>query len=206
MSLKDELKKVDTKVKATSDLVIAGTQTQNIVPARSYPSPVATYEEDSQFQNPFDRTNVTMRTMWRIQGSAVQQTKVITTALPQAISATGVIVSPFTTSTGLVAVPDCTIAIQAIGVQLQISWNISASLSLNTSTASFALFRDGVKIGQTQYGQSVANNQKFSVTQTILDNPPLGFHAYAIYWATTAGTLTADQKSRSVSALILRPQ
>lgn len=205
MTLRDDLKKVDAKVKATSDLVIAGTQTQNIVPARSYPSPISTYDEDSQFQNPFDRTNVTMRPMWRVQGAAVQQIKVITTALPQAISATGIVVSPATTNALLVAVPDCTIAIQAVGVQLQISWNISASLSTNAATASFALFRDGIKIGQTQYGQSVANNQKFSVTQTILDNPPLGFHAYAIYWATSAGTLTADQKSRSISALVLRP-
>jgi hypothetical protein len=206
MALKDDLKKAQSEIKSAGEQKLSGSEAPNALPARSYPSPTATYEEDSQFQAPFERTHVTMRPMWRIERTAIQNTKVITTALPQATSATGIAVSPSTTNANLVAMPDMTIPANAVGVQLQISWNISASLSLNTATASFALFRDGIKIGQTQYGQSVANNQKFSVTQTILDNPPLGLHSYSVYWATTAGTLTADQKSRSISSLTLRPQ
>lgn len=206
MALKEELKKAKSDIIQLGEQTMGVTKAANVVPARSYPSPASTYQEDSQFNSPFDRSNVTMRPMWKIEATAIQQTKVITTALPIASSATGIAVSPATTNATLVAVPDLTIPANATGAQLQISWNVSASLSLNTATASFSLFRDGIKVGQTLYGQSVANNQKFSVSQTLIDNPPLGLHSYSVYWATTAGTLTADQKSRSLSALVLRPQ
>jgi hypothetical protein len=206
LTLKEELQKAQSEIKSAGEQIVSASKVPNVVPARSYPSPTSTYEEDSQFTSPFEHTNIRMRPMWKIDETAIQQRKVTTTALPPATSVSGIAVSPATTNAALVAVPDLTIPAQATGAQLQISWNVSASLSLNTATASFALFRDGIKIGQTQYGQSVANNQKFSVSQTVLDNPQLGLHSYSVYWATTAGTLTADQKSRAISALVLRPQ
>lgn len=206
MTLKNDIEKAKSDIKLAGKQTLSETDAPNIVPARSYPSPTSTYQEDSQFVNPFERAHITTRPMWKIDPAAIQQTKVITTALPPITSATGVAISPSTTSVNLVAIPDLTIPASATGAQLQISWNVSASLSINTATASFALYRDGIKIGQTQYGNSVSANQKFSVSQTVVDSPPLGLHSYSVYWSTTAGTLTADQKSRSLSALVLRPQ
>ena len=206
MTLKDALAKAKADLAANISQIVSANATPNVVPARSYPSPTSTYQEDSQFTSPFEHTNIRSRPMWKIESAAIQQTKVITTTLLPTTSASGVVVSPATTNAALVSVPDLTIPANAIGAQIQISWNVSASLSLNTATASFALFRDGIQVSQTTYGQSVANNQKFSVTQTYVDKPPLGVHAYSVFWATTAGTLTADLKNRSISALVLRPQ
>lgn len=204
MSVKSDLKKVTERLDANEAQVV--TKAPNAIPARSYPSPTVAYEDNAFFDPPFVRQNVTSRAMWKINETAVQQRRVTTTALPAASSASGIAVSPATTNAALVAVPDMTIAVNATGAQVQISWNISASLSLNTATASFAVFRDGILIGQTQYANSPTNNQKFSASQTVVDKPALGIHAYSLYWATTAGTLTADGKNRSISGLVLRPQ
>jgi len=204
MSVKDDLKKVAEQVAANDAQVV--TKAPNATPARSYPSPTATYEDSAFFETPFVRQNVTSRAMWKVNESAIQQRKVITTSLPAATGVSGIAVAPATTNTALVAVPDLTIAVNATGAQVQISWNISASLSVNTATASFAVFRDGIQISQTQYANSPANNQKFSASQTIVDSPALGLHAYSLYWSTSSGTLTADGKNRSISGLILRPQ
>ena len=203
MSLKTDLEKVKEQVAANEAQIV--TTPPRTVPARSYPAPTQSGYTD-ELESPFGRTNNNFRAMWKVGETAIQQRKVITTALPTASSASGIAISPATTNANLVAVPDLTIPVNASGFQVQISWNISASLSLNTATASFAIFRDGVQIGQTQYANSPVNNQKFSASQTIVDKPSLGFHAYSVYWATTAGTLTADAKNRSVSGLVLRPQ
>lgn len=202
MAIKEDVK----KIQLASLQIISSTGAPNPGPARSYPSPTATYDEDSQFQSPFDHIQTRMRPMWRIQETALQQRKVTTTAIPAAIVATGIAIGPSTTNANLVAIPDLTIAVNTNGSQVQISWNVSASLSLNTASASFALFRDGIKIGQPQFGNSPTNNALFSVSQTIPDSPGLGFHSYSVYWSTTAGTLTANGKQRNISALILRPQ
>lgn len=202
MSVKDDV----DKLQRASRQIVLSTGFANPGPARSYPSPTATYDEDSQFQSPFDHIQNRMRPMWRIQETALQQRKVTTTVIPAAIVATGIAIGPSTTNANLVAIPDLTIAVNTNGSQVQISWNISASLSLNTASASFALFRDGIKIGQPQFGNSPSNNALFSVSQTIPDSPGLGFHSYSVYWSTTSGTLTANGKQRNISALILRPQ
>lgn len=206
MALKDDLKKVGIKLVGIEAQTTTSTSAPNVLPARSYPSPTATYDEDSQFQSPFDHISTRFRPMWRIQETALQQRKVTTTQIPPIVQATGIAISPATTNATLVAVPDLTIAVNSNGNQIQISWNISASLSLNTASASFALFRDGIKIGQPQFGNSPTNNALFSVSQTVPDTPGLGFHSYSVYWATTAGTLTASGKQRNISALVLRPQ
>jgi len=203
-TLKMQIKKA---LAEASSQIVPVNQSANSVPARSYPSPAHTYQEDAQFVNPFDRTHVTMRGMWKIDQTAIQQTKVITTALPPAV--TGSVIkasSPATTGTSLIAVPDMTVAIRATGAQIQINWTVSASLSNSAQFATFALFRDNVQIGPTMYGDAPSNNQNFTVSQSFIDNPSLGLHAYSVYWATSGATLTADKKNRSISALILRPQ
>jgi hypothetical protein len=190
-----------------SSQIVPVNQSANSVPARSYPSPAHTYQEDAQFVNPFDRTHVTMRGMWKIDQTAIQQTKVITTALPPAISNAVVLASsPSTTGASLIAVPDMTVAIRTTGAQVQINWSVSASLSSSANFGSFALFRDNVQIGPTVYGDAPGNNQNFTVSESFVDSPSLGLHAYSVYWATSGGTLTADKKNRYISALILRPQ
>ena len=206
MTVRSQLKRVEESISQANAQIVPVSRTANPVPARSYPSPAHTYQEDAQFPNPFDRTSVTTRPMWKIDTTAIQQTKVITTALPPVSTASGVANNPATSGTSLIAVPDLTIRVNATGAQVQLKWSVSASLSSNANTASFALFRDGVQIGPTLYGQSVANNQKFTVSHTFDDKPPLGFHAYSVYWSTSAGTLTGDTKNRYISALILRPQ
>lgn len=202
MTTKDDVE----KLQRASKQIVSSTAVPNPGPARSYPSPTATYDEDSQFQSPFDHTQTRMRPMWRIQETALQQRKVTTTQLPSATQVTGIAVSPATTNVAFVAIPDLTIAVNSNGSQVEIVWNVSASLSLNTASASFALFRDGIRIGQPQFGNSPTNNALFSVSQTVRDSPSLGFHSYSVYWSTTAGTLTANGKQRNISALVLRPQ
>jgi len=107
----------------------------------------------------------------------------------------------------LVAVPDMTVGVKATaGSQVQLSWSFSGALSIATASAAFALFRDGVQLGPTVYGNSPSNGAKFSTQQTFIDSPSGGFHVYSIYWSTNAGTLTADGKGRFIHGLVLKPQ
>ncbi len=206
MTVSQKLVRVEEQLKENVAQIVPINKSANAVPARSYPSPCHTYQEDAQFPNPFDRTSVTLRPMWRIEETAVQQRKVISISLPPVTQVTGITVSPTSTSATLVAVPDMTIPVNSSGAQVQISWNISLSVSNSTADVSLALFRDGTQIGPTQWTVSPAAGEKMSVSQVWIDRPSTGFHGYSLYWATTSGTITADTKNRSISALILRPQ
>jgi len=214
-TLRKAIQDTQAQVTAQQKQTLPASKVVVVGPARSYPSSSAAYEDGIGYDVPFVGTNTTFRAMWRTQDVAVQQNKVITTKLPDASIANGVQHSPSVTSSKLVSAPDMTVAVvipghsgdgNAGGGQVQITWHVSASLSLATAQASFALFRDNVQIGPTVYGGTSQNGGKFSVSQTFIDTPGNGLHAYAVYWATSAGSLTGDGIGRYIHALPLRPQ
>ena len=213
-TLKQIIKETQSQVTANQEQILPGSKVVSQGPSRSYPSATAAWEDGIGYTPPFVGTNQTFRPNWRTLDVAVQQNKVITTKLPDASIAKGIIQNPSMTSAKLVSVPDVTVAVvipghsgdvNKGGGQIQINWHVSAGLSVATAQASFALFRDGVQIGPTVYGATPNNGGKFSVAQTFIDTPGNGLHSYAVYWATSAGTLTGDGIGRFIHALPLRP-
>jgi len=205
--LKKQIEKTLKRVNAVEEQTLPATKVVLPGPARSYGSSTASFDQDTEFVPPTESFNNNFRPMWRTPDAAVQQNKVITTKLPPAITATGIAVSPSVTSAVLVSTPDMAAPVNVQGnAQVQISWQFSGALSTSTASAAFALFRDNVQIGPAIYGNSPSNGAKFSVGHTFIDTPPPGVHSYAVYWSTTAGTLTADGKGRVLHALVLRPQ
>jgi hypothetical protein len=206
-TLKEQLKSAQEDVKEITEQTIPSSKVALPVPARAYPSSVEAYEAGIKFDNPTVRTYTTVRPQWRTPGAALQNNKVTTLNMPKVVVAKGIKQSPFSTASHLTSMPDMTaIVTAAAGVQVQVSWHFSGSLSTATAVASFALFREGTQIGPTTYGNSVANNGKFSVSQTFIDVPSVGLHAYSVYWATSAGSITADGVGRYLHALALKPQ
>jgi hypothetical protein len=207
VTLKQDLQNTQAQVQAQTAQVVAGSQVVTPVPARSYPNSPAAWEAGTSFDSDVVQVNQTSRAMWQTQPAAVQQNKVNTLNMPTAVMAKGIAISPSVTSAKLVAVPDMAVGIRGTaGTQVQLNWHFAGSLSTSTAAASFALFRDGLQIAPTGYGSSPTNGAKFSFAGTYIDSPTTGAHAYAIYWATNAGTLTADGKGRYLSALLLKPQ
>jgi hypothetical protein len=215
MSLKDQLKNTQAQLDSVEQQTIPAGKVVIPKPARSYPSATMAFEGGTSFDPPTVRTNTSFRPMWKTPDVAIQQNKVITTKLPEASIAKGVTQSPQVTSTALTAMPDMSASVVVPGHsgdvnqgggQVQISWQASASLDAATSVASFALYRDNKQIAPTCYGSNPNANGKFSVQQTFIDTPGNGLHVYAVYWATSAGTLTADSTGRFLHALALRPQ
>jgi hypothetical protein len=206
-TLKQQITDVKEQADAERQQRISSGRVHLPQPARSYVSNEATYDDKSSFDSPTVGTNTTFRPNWVTQDAAIQQNKVITTNLPKAVVATGAAVSPVMTSPTLGAVPDMQIAIRVPAQsQVQVSWQVSAALNSTTASATFVLYRDNVKIGTPLYGASSAANNKFSVSQNYIDAPSAGLHSYSVYWSTSAGTLTADSKSRSITGLVLKPQ
>lgn len=208
MTLKQAIAAAQKDIQSNVEQVVSVNATDSWSPARSYPSTSA-----SDFMpalhgdpSPFHHSQVSFRPGWKVQEAAQTQSKVLTSALLKAVQVSGIAVSPTSTNANLVAVPDMVLAVTVPNSQVQISWNISASESLVANQASFALFRDGRQIGVTQWGNSPSNNAIFSVSQTMIDSPSPGLHSYALYWATSAGTITANGKQRNLAALILKPQ
>ena len=210
MTLKQQVASVQSAVADVSEQVVPGSGVVTPKPARSYPTSTMAYDSGTAFDVPTETINKTFRPMWRVPDVAVQQNKVITTNLPPAVTATGVVVSPTMTSNTLASVPDMSAPVRhKAGTQIQISWSMSAALSTATAQATFAHYRDNVQIGPLVYGSSPADAQKFSVSQSFIDTPggrghPV--HKYAVYWSTNAGTLTADAKNRVMHILTLKPQ
>lgn len=180
----------------------------NATPARGYIASEATQDQRSEFADPFSRIGSgRFRPTWVTQPAAVQQTKVITTNIQPPANAVGSANAPATTSATPGGVPDMVVALRVgANSQVHIAWSFSGSLSATTLTATFALYRDGQRIGQPVYGMSPQVNGKFSVSQSFIDSPQAGLHSYAVYWSTSGGTLTADAKSRQITALNLKPQ
>jgi hypothetical protein len=214
-TLKQQIEDARKQITGIEEQTIPGTKIEFPMPARAYVASGSNFDSGAGFESDVVHGNTTFRSMWRTQDAAIQQNKVITTRLPDAQIAKGLAQSPSVTSTKLTAVPDVTVAavvpghsgnISQGGGQVQISWHISAGLSSAAAQASFALFRDGVQIGPTVYAGTPNNNGKFSVAQNFIDTPGSGLHSYAVYWATSAGTLTADSANRYIHALALRPQ
>jgi hypothetical protein len=205
--LKKQIQSALRKVGAVEEQIIPASKVVLPGPARSYASSTASFDQDTEFDSPTVGLHNNFRPMWRTPDAAIQQNKVITTKLPPAVTASGIAVSPSVTSAALVSMPDMSAPVNVQGnAQVQVSWQFSGALSTLTASAAFALFRDNIQIGPTLYGNSPANGAKFSVAHTFIDTPPPGVHSYAVYWSTTAGTLTADGKGRVLHALTLRPQ
>ena len=205
MALKDDIKKLKTGLKTQQDQTLPGSHVVTPVPARSYPTSPIAFEDGTSFNTDVRTINNNFRPMWNTRESAIQQNKVTTLNLPKVTQALGIAVSPTMTSTKLVSLPNMTVGLAGTaGVQIQVAWQFSGSLTPSSAVASFALFRDGLQIAPTMYGSN--SNGKFTVTGSYVDAPLTGLHAYSLYGAVSAGTLTADGKSRLISALPLKPQ
>jgi hypothetical protein len=205
--LKAQIKSTQTQVAAQQAQLVPSSGVVTAQPARSYPSSTAAYEDGVGFDSPTETIASTMRPMWNTPDTAIQQQKVHTVNMPTAATASGIAISPSVASTKLVAIPDMTAAVTATaGSQVQVSWSFSGHLNSVRASASFALYRDGTQIAPTVYGSSPAAGAKFSMTQTFIDSPGGGLHAYSVYWAVSNGVLTADGKGRYVHGLVLKPQ
>jgi hypothetical protein len=206
-TLKQRIAQTQNDLKAVEEQTLPSTKVVTDQPARSYISNNANFDGNAAFAPQAIGIHTSFRPSWRTPDAAIQQNKVITTNLPTAVTATGVAVAPVMTSATLGGMPDMSVAVRVPAVsQVQISWHVSASLDSTTASATFVLYRDNVRIGTKLYGASSAANNKFSVSQTYIDAPSAGLHSYAVYWATSAGTLTADAKSRAITGLVLKPQ
>src|SRR3974390_1480810 len=212
MTLKQAIQQARAQIVSEKAQTISINSAANIVPARPYPSPNASNVVDGQMHSdgwvadPFPDHFISLRPMWKIQEAAQTQSRVLPAPILTATQVRGIAIGPSTTNTLLVSVPDMSIPSNTGGLQVQVTWAVSASLSAAAASASFALFRDGVAIAPTKFGNSPTNNAVFTVSQSWIDTPPVGIHSYAVYWATSSGTLTASGKNRSISCLVLRTQ
>lgn len=204
MTLKEAIRQTKLETERNTLQIVSVNGTDSWSPQRSYPAfnSSGLIQEESPFTTHF----VQPRPIWRIQEAAQTQSKVLTIQTLKSVSVSGIAVSPTSTNANLVSMPDMVLAVNVPSCQVQISWSVSVSENLVANQASFALFRDAVQIGPTQWGNSPSNNAIFSVSQTFIDGPISGLHSYAVYWATSAGTITANAKQRNLTALILKPQ
>jgi hypothetical protein len=206
MTLKEQIAAQQKQADAQERQIVSGSRVVVNRPARSYPNSTFTFDNNVGFDPDSEVLNSQSRPMWKV-GNGYRPELVAPRGIPVPVSATGIQVSPVITSGVLAAVPDMTLAVRATAnVPVQVSWQVSASLATSTASGAFILYRDGQRIGQFLYGNSPANQAKFSVTQTYIDNPGSGLHAYSVYWSVTGGTMTADANNRLISAMVLRPQ
>jgi hypothetical protein len=192
---------------ATDKEQLNGSNVPNPVRPRSFTNPDDVYDDVVGFDHPHNFFQPGyFRPMWRIRPAAIVQNRITTVqsqagsgnqSAPAQIYKQGAVTSPSTTSTALKAVPDMNLSINTTGA-VQVGFQITAT---STAAASYAIYRDGTRISPI-FQES---GSPYTMSQTIVDNPPTGTHSYSLYWATTGGTVTATGKARSIYAINLKP-
>jgi hypothetical protein len=176
-------------------------------------STLDTFDQNTQIETYGDTFAVGRRPMWNTPNVAVSNEKVgtirssaaVSSATPSYPTQSGSLSGPSTTLTTFTVVPNMAQVIKASG-PVQITFSLNASTANANDPGTFAVFRDGVQVGQQYKGSAGAGATAFSVTGSFTDNPPLGYHVYDLRWAKGTSTLTAIGKQRSIQILNLRAQ
>lgn len=184
-----------------------------IVPARTYLSPTDSYDDEIGLDSPIHSFSPgAMRGMWAVADQ--QNASVPTTALRVGNSRTtgfaqvqgGIVHNPIAPATQWANVPQLIVNLAVKG-PVMIHANVSVNSSAANDTAGFGIYRDGQLIGKLVTHTLPATASAASLVQlSTVDNPPIGNHLYALYWSPGAGTLTATQDQRNLSAVNLSAQ
>lgn len=113
--------------------------------------------------------------------------------------AIGISSAPSTTSTALVPVPDLSVAINVKSNFIKISYTATFSHSAGGSDNIFAMYVDGIAVGNqvtTAVGTASANA---SVSDSFIVPVSPGTHKIDIYYAVSAGTMTLATTKRNLT-------
>lgn len=183
-----------------------------ITPARSYLSPTDSYEDEIGFVNPLVNFHPgSVRAMWAVADQ--QQASVPTTALRVGNTKSGVLAAvqggiaqnPQAPPSVWGAVPSLILNINVKGPVL-IQANTSVRSSVANDVAGFAIYRDGMLIGNHVTHTLPGTASPSLVQLSAMDNPSQGNHTYALYWSPGTGTLVANSNQRNLYAINLSPQ
>lgn len=183
-------------------------------PARTYLSPVDSYEDEiGHVSQTVNFHPGAMRGMWSV--AEQQQASVPVTAITSsgnansnAISAIqgGIAQNPKAPATAWSAVPSLLTNLRTQG-PVVIAANVSIQSTVASDTVAFAIYRDGLLIGNHVTHTLPGTASTSSLVQiSTMDNPPTGNHLYALYWSPGAGTLIATSNYRNIYAVNLSPQ
>jgi hypothetical protein len=182
--------------------------------ARTYISPTDSYENELGPEHIAQGFSPgAMRGMWAVADQ--QQASVPVTAITSsgntksaALAAIqgGIKQNPVAPAATWAAVPQLITNLSVKG-QVQIQANVSVLSSVANDTAGFAIYRDGLLIGNHVTHTLPATASAATLVQlTAMDNPPPGNHVYALYWSPGTGTLVANSNQRNLYAINLSPQ
>lgn len=181
--------------------------------ARTYISPSDTYDSDIGYDSGLDTHSPgARRRMWYVaeQQNAHIPSTVLTSSgqtksnVLAAIQG-GIGQNPIAATTWS-AMPSMQINMRTTGPVMVVA-NASVKSSAVSDTVAFAIYRDGLLIGNhvTHTLPSTASTSAL-IQLTAMDNPPVGNHLYALYWSPGTGTLVATSNQRNLYAINLMPQ
>ena len=183
------------------------------VPVRSYVSPSYTYDTELGFESTLQHLSPgAMRPMWFVKDQ--QQASVPVTALTSSgtsrntqITAIqgGIAKSPRSSPSGWAVVPQMNLGVKATNLVV-VSASVSVRSTVAGDTASFALYRDGNLVGNHQTQSFPSSTTTAMIQMTLHDNPPPGYHSYALYWSPGTGILTAVSNQRNMYVTNLLPR
>jgi hypothetical protein len=182
-------------------------------PARSYFSPTDSYENEIGFDNPQSSfAPGALRGMWSVADQ--QQASVPTTALrvgnansnQTAAIQGGIAKNPVAPAATWATVPQMVMNLTARGPVI-IAASVSVQSSVANDVAGFAIYRDGLLIGNhvTTTLPGTASTAML-VQLSSMDTPPQGLHFYSMQWSPGTGTLTATSNQRNLYGVNLSPQ
>ncbi len=112
--------------------------------------------------------------------------------------AIGVASNPTTTSTTFVPMPDMSTTIKVSGNKIRISYSVSFSGSAVNIYSQAVIYVDGIQVGMPKGNQAYAAGANGSVADTLTFPVSSGVHKVDLYWATNAGTTTANGLARNL--------
>jgi hypothetical protein len=185
------------------------------IPARTYFSPTDVYEDQIGPDIPthgFQPGH--MRGMWAVNEQ--QQASVPVTAITSSGNSTsgqlaaiqgGIAQNPIAPATVWSAIPSMIVNLDVKGPgPVLIHANVSVDSSSANDTVGFALYRDGKLLGNHLTHTLGPGSDAGLVQMSAIDNPPVGFRVYAMYWSPGTGTLVANSNQRNIYAACLTPQ
>lgn len=179
--------------------------------ARTYISPSDAYETEIGFNDPTSSLHPGVhRPMWQVYEQ--QQAHIPVTNLTRSGSVQnnefqhiqgGIPQNPVAPA-GWNPIPQMSATVKTTGPVL-ILGSVSVDSSVANDTIGLAIYRDGKLIGNIQ-NHTLPGNLPSLKNLTAMDNPPPGYHIYAMYWQKGSGTLTAVNNFRNFYVTNLSPQ
>lgn len=186
-----------------------------LTPARTYLSPTDSYEDQIGYDNPTvglaPGQNRMSYQVYEQQLAHVPITNLTSSGnsqsnFPAAIQG-GIPQNPVAPATIWATVPQMVTNIKATGGPIMIQASVSVRSSVANDTAGFAIYRDGNLIGNHVNHTLPATVSAVSLVQlNSIDNPPSGYHVYALYWSPGSGTLVANSNQRNFYVMNMVPQ